>query len=67
MRSRIHSKKCSIIDINRNSDQAAVHLPGCLFILVHIKKPRQGLTGRCNERKDVVQADASASSFSFSF
>lgn len=45
MRSRIHSKKCSIIDINRNSDQAAVHLPGCLFILVHIKKPRQGLTG----------------------
>ena len=36
-------------------------------MLCNIKHPRQGLTGTCNERKDVVQADASASSFSFSF
>lgn len=38
MQSRIRSKKCSIIEINHNSNQAAAHLPAAFFISLGLKE-----------------------------
>lgn len=58
--SRIRSKKCSIIEINQNSNQAAAHLPAAFFISFGSKRNdnSQGLPFEAEVRAEAVLDDA---------